>query len=122
MKASRKKARTKKAGKAKGSSKGAASKAGSGTGKRYSPELRKEILDFVASAGRGGITQAKEKWGVSYIALKRWMNGAGAGKPGRKPKGAPLAAAPKADGRKQRSVRSALTALKAAIAKLEKAL
>jgi transposase-like protein len=124
--ASKKKTRGNKAGRPAGATskkaaKKSASKRGTGTGKRYSEELRKEILAYVDSAGRGGITEAKKKWGVSYIALKRWMDGAGGGKPGRKPKSV-VFVAPKVDGRKQRSVQSALVALKAAIAKLEKAL
>jgi len=28
----------------------------------------------VESQGRGGLSRAKEKFGVSYLALKRWMS------------------------------------------------
>lgn len=76
------------------------------TGKRYSEEQKKEILDFVASQGRGGITAAGRKYGVSYIALRRWMNGAGGGRKG------PRGASKGLDGRKLKSVSAALAALK----------
>lgn len=79
------------------------------TGKRYSEDQKREILAFVASQGRGGITAAGRKYGVSYIALRRWMNGTGA-TGGRK---GPRGAASKAlDGRKLKSVAAALSALK----------
>jgi transposase-like protein len=77
------------------------------TGKRYSEEQKKQILEFVEGRGRGGISAAGKKFGVSYIALRRWMNGAGVRKPGRAAKGKGL------DGRKLKSVRTALVALKA---------
>lgn len=78
------------------------------TGKRYTDAQKREILDFVAGQGRGGITAAGKKYGVSYIALRRWMNGEG-GK-GRK---AGRAGASKAlDGRKLKSVKAAVAALK----------
>jgi transposase-like protein len=76
------------------------------TGKRYTEEQKREILDFVASQGRGGITAAGRKYGVSYIALRRWMNGAGGGRKG-------ASGASKAlDGRRLKTVASALAALK----------
>lgn len=50
---------------------------GSNTGKRYSDKEKKVILDFVARRGRGGLSEAKQKYGVSYVALKRWMTGKG---------------------------------------------
>jgi transposase-like protein len=78
------------------------------TGKRYSDAQKREILDFVAGQGRGGITAAGKKYGVSYIALRRWMNGAGGG--GRKG-GRP--ASKSLDGRKLKSVKAALADLKA---------
>ncbi len=79
------------------------------TGKRYTDAQKREILDFVNSQGRGGITAAGKKYGVSYIALRRWMNGAGVGR-GRKPG---RAAGKGLDGRKLKTVRTALKALKA---------
>jgi len=77
------------------------------TGKRYTEEQKRQILDFVASRGRGGISAACDKYGVSYIALRRWMNGAGARKTGGAAKSKAF------DGRKLKSVRTALAALKA---------
>ncbi len=47
------------------------------TGKRYSPEEKKKIIEFVNSQGRGGISRACKKFKVSYIALRRWLEGAG---------------------------------------------
>lgn len=78
------------------------------TGKRYTDAQKREILEFVNSQGRGGITAAGKKYGVSYIALRRWMNGAGVGR-GRK---AGRVAAKALDGRKLKSVRAAVKALK----------
>ncbi len=78
------------------------------TGKRYDDEEKKEILAFVNSRGRGGISAATRKYGVSYIALKRWMNpGSGRGRPGRPGKSRGL------DGRTQRKVKTAQKTLKA---------
>jgi transposase-like protein len=76
------------------------------TGKRYTDDQKREILDFVASQGRGGITAAGRKYGVSYIALRRWMNGAGG--PRKNARGSSKAL----DGRKLKSVAAALSALK----------
>jgi transposase-like protein len=79
------------------------------TGKRYTDDQKRQILEFVRNQGRGGITAAGKKFGVSYIALRRWMNGTGTGsgrKAGRPPKSKAL------DGRKLRSVQSALAAVK----------
>jgi len=80
------------------------------TGKRYTDDQKKEILDFVRGQGRGGITAATRKYGVSYIALARWMKGKGGGKPGRKPGRPPKAG--KADGRTKKRVATALAAFK----------
>lgn len=78
------------------------------TGKRYTEEQKQAILAFVNSQGRGGISAATRKFGVSYIALKRWMNpGAARGKAGRPAKARGL------DGRTQRKVKTAQKALKA---------
>lgn len=76
------------------------------TGKRYSEAEKREILEFVASQGRGGITAAGKKYGVSYIALRRWMNGTGGGRKGAR------GASKGLDGRKKKTVASALAALK----------
>jgi transposase-like protein len=77
------------------------------TGKRYSDAQKTRILAFVNKQGRGGISAAGKKFGVSYIALRRWMNGkTGAGKPGRgESKGI--------DGRKLKSVKATMASLKA---------
>lgn len=78
------------------------------TGKRYTDEQKKTILDFVNSRGRGGISAATRKFGVSYIALKRWMGGGSArGRVGRPGKARGL------DGRTQRKVKTAQKTLKA---------
>lgn len=53
------------------------SKVKGNTGKRYTDAQKKQVLDFVASQGRGGIIAAQRKFGVSYIAMRRWMNSSG---------------------------------------------
>src|SRR4051812_29618051 len=75
------------------------------TGKRYSDDQKKQILDFVKGQGRGGITAATRKYGVSYIALARWMKGKGVkkGKVGR----------PKGSGADKRTKKKVIVALKA---------
>lgn len=45
------------------------------TGKRYTQAEKKRVLDFINSQGRGGIAAAQKKFGVSYIAVRRWMTG-----------------------------------------------
>ena len=79
------------------------------TGKRYSTALRKKIMAFAEKQGRGGISAAIRKYGVSYIALRRWMKGApaGAGKRGRG-----KAAKAGLDGRKKRVIKNALAGAK----------
>lgn len=47
------------------------------TGKRYTEAQKKRVLDFISSQGRGGIAAAQKKFGVSYIAVRRWMQGKG---------------------------------------------
>src|SRR5687767_1149563 len=78
------------------------------TGKRYSEDQKRNIVSFVNAQGRGGITAACKKFGVSYIALRRWMNGKvpGAPKIGR------LVKSKEIDGRKMRRVKTAVTSLK----------
>lgn len=44
------------------------------TGKRYSTAQKKKIIAFANKAGRGGISAACAEFGVSYIALRRWMD------------------------------------------------
>ena len=73
----------------------AASKAPTTKGKRYNPEERKEILDFIASYNkknkRGGLKTASKKYKVSAVSISRWMKSSDkpdkkkGRKPGRKP-------------------------------------
>jgi transposase-like protein len=79
------------------------------TGKRYTDEQKKEIVEFARSRGRGGISAATREYGVSYIALKRWLDG-GTKSPGRV--GRPPKAKAGLDGRTQRKVNTALKTLK----------
>jgi transposase-like protein len=76
------------------------------TGKRYSEAERKKILAFVEKYGRGGITAASRQYGVSYIALRRWMKHG----PGGAPRGG--RAKVELDGRKIRRVKTALATVK----------
>lgn len=71
------------------------------TGKRYSPEERKQIIDFVhqynTDNGRGGATTASKKYGVSLLTIGNWMKKAGSpAKPGKKIKPAAADAAKEA--------------------------
>lgn len=76
------------------------------TGNRYSIPERKKILAFAAKRGRGGIAAACREFGVSYIALRRWMKYGVGGLPrGRGAKSG-------LDGRKIRRVKTALLGLK----------
>lgn len=76
------------------------------TGKRYSESERKKILAFVEKRGRGGISAATREFGVSYIALRRWI------KLG--PGGAPRGTRTKVtlDGRKARRIKTAIATVK----------
>jgi hypothetical protein len=74
------------------------------TGKRYSEIQKRKILDFVKREGRGGITAAGKKFGVSYIALRRWMNSEAGSMAG--------AASQGLDGRRLKTVNAAMAALK----------
>lgn len=79
------------------------------TGKRYTEAQRKKILDFVAKRGRGGISAATREFGVSYIALRRWMTFG----PGGAPRGKTIASARAGlDGRKARRIKTALGTVK----------
>ena len=80
------------------------------TGKRYKPALRRKILAFAKKRGRGGITAACKKFGVSYIALRRWMKNG----PDGAPKGGRRGRAAKAglDGRRLRTLKNALASAK----------
>jgi transposase-like protein len=63
------------------------------SGRRYTPEEKNEVIDFVhqfnSENGRGGATAAANKYGVSMLTISNWMKAAGSpAKPGRKVKGA----------------------------------
>lgn len=92
------------------------------TGKRYSEAERKRILDFIAKRGRGGISAATREFGVSYIALRRWMQH---GPGGKARSGRVKAGLSRLDGRKARRVKTALAtvkSLRAELGKLQRAL
>lgn len=76
------------------------------TGKRYTEAERKKILAFVEKHGRGGISAATREFGVSYIALRRWIKLG----PGGAPRG--TRAKPALDGRKARRIKTTLAAVK----------
>jgi len=56
-------------------------------GKRYSKQERRDVLSYVAehneSHGRGGITTAVKKYGISAVTIRNWMSDTtvGAAKP-----------------------------------------
>ena len=83
------------------------------TGKRYSEAERRKILAYVAKHGRGGISAATREFGVSYIALRRWIKLG----PGGAPRASKTAAAA-LDGRKARRIKTALANVKSMRAQL----
>lgn len=56
-------------------------------GKRYSPEERAKILAVVhevnATRGRGGVTAAAKKFGVSPLTISHWLRNTGIPSPSR---------------------------------------
>jgi hypothetical protein len=84
------------------------------TGKRYTEAQRKKILDFVSKRGRGGISAATREFGVSYIALRRWIQLG----PGGSPRGKVVKSG--LDGRKARRIKTAVAAVKAMRSELGK--
>ncbi len=76
------------------------------TGKRYDEAQKQAILAYVESQGRGGISKACKKFKVSYIALRRWLNGTSGNKVGRPAKAKAL------EGKKLKNVMDSLVALK----------
>ncbi len=55
-----------------------------GRGVRYTPEQKQEVLDFVkANPGRGSMKQAQDKFGVSYVAIRNWLEDSGVVRPKR---------------------------------------
>jgi transposase-like protein len=87
------------------------------TGKRYSEATRRKILAFVAKRGRGGISAATRTFGVSYIALRRWMELGPGGAPRGASSGGKGGKGPAGkvgmDGRKARRLKTALATVKA---------
>ena len=57
------------------------------TGKRYTEDQKKEVLGFMNSMGRGGLTAASKKFKISMLTLSRWAKGSPAG--GAKRRGRP---------------------------------
>ena len=96
------------------------------TGKRYSETERKRILAFIAKKGRGGISAATREFGVSYIALRRWMQHGPGGKPRKARADRAIKSGPgRLDGRKARRIKTALATVKSLrgeLAKLQGAL
>lgn len=45
--------------------------------KRYTPEEKKEILDFIVEQGRGGQTKAVKKYGVTAATIASWKKKSG---------------------------------------------
>ncbi len=41
--------------------------------KRYTDSEKQNIVSYVRSQGRGGAKKAKEKYGVSYPTVQKWM-------------------------------------------------
>ena len=60
-------------------------------GKRYTPEEKKDITDFVAGYnaenGRGGQSAAAKKYGISQLSIASWLKNAGAEAPAGKRRG-----------------------------------
>ena len=54
------------------------SKSGS-KGIRYNVDRQREIVAFIQAQGRGGMSKAKAKFGVSFPTLARWVKQAGVG-------------------------------------------
>lgn len=49
-------------------------------GIRYDADRQKEIVSFILAQGRGGMSKAKVKFGVSFPTLARWVKQAGSDK------------------------------------------
>ena len=55
-------------------------------GIRYNADRQREIVAFIRAQGRGGLSKAKAKFGVSFPTLARWVKQARPGKGGSKTK------------------------------------
>ncbi len=51
-----------------------------GKGVRYAAEKQQEIVSYIQLKGRGGLSKAKVKYGISYPTLARWVKQAGSDK------------------------------------------
>jgi transposase-like protein len=111
-----------------------AKKSDAGIGVRYSPEKKKEVVDFVSQYnkenGRGGQSRAAEKFGVSALTVMAWLKANGSPKLGKKiksgkattaPKVAPVATTAKAPAPSKGSITAKLEALGALNHKIVKA-
>lgn len=53
----------------------------SAKGKRYTPEEKQKVVDFVQEAnsekGRGGVTAAVKKFGISALTISSWIKSSG---------------------------------------------
>ncbi|MFD0893656.1 hypothetical protein KBB96_09225 [Luteolibacter ambystomatis] len=74
----------------------------SAKGKRYTPEEKQKVVDFVQEAnqakGRGGVAAAVKKFGISALTISSWIKGSGSPAPakGRKAGGAEAGSASRA--------------------------
>jgi transposase-like protein len=46
--------------------------------KRIDEKTKTTVLDFVEHAGRGGVSAAAKKWGISALTIRNWVKQAGA--------------------------------------------
>ena len=94
-------------------------------GKRYTDEQKREVVDFVvaanASKGRGGLSAAAQKFGISPISISSWLKKSGvkAAKPQVSVKPAKPAKAVKAQPAKSGLSATSIVALGSQIAKAE---
>lgn len=98
--------------------------------RRYTPEEKQSVLDFIAERKtqnkRGAQKEAAERFGISTVTISSWMKASKAKrgrKPGTKnttaPKTQPLAAAQPADLRRLAAVLEEIADLEAQTAKLD---
>ena len=102
-----------------------AKKKGSLQGKRYSDAQKKDVVDFVVavntSKGRGGLSAATQKFGISPLSISSWLRKSGvkAAKPPVSVKAAKPAKAAKVLPAKSGLSATAIVALGSQIAKAE---
>ena len=90
------------------------------TGKRYTDAQKKKIISLVEKTGRGGMALAMKTYGVSYIALARWIKG-GPKKRGPKP-GAKTVGLGKVGARRVKQALSSMKVLEKEFRKMKKLL